>query len=68
MQYRCFCGETFNENEVYKNHKRKCEMDIPTKIRNLILYSYSLNYKCEKVKKKIILQHARLSDISLDNI
>jgi hypothetical protein len=52
MQYRCFCGETFNENEVYKNHKRKCEMDIPTKIRNLILYSYSLNYKCEKVKKK----------------
>jgi hypothetical protein len=64
MKYRCFCGQTFNRNNFYIKHKEKCDMDTSTKIQNLILYAYSLNYKCEKVKKNIIHQHSKLSNLS----
>lgn len=68
MQYRCFCGQRFDESKFYQKHKEKCQMDILTKMHSLHLYIHGLDYKCNKIKKYIISEHSRMSILSNNNI
>jgi hypothetical protein len=68
MEYRCICGQRFNESKFYQKHKEKCQLDIPAKMYSLHLYIHCLDNKCNKLKKYILSEHSRMSILSNSNI